>query len=55
MLGWKFAIEKYCDTVGMSIPTNRVNLAVSRLKKDAFIWWWHLQAKGEEYHLGLLE
>ena len=47
-------MEQYCATVGICSPTDMVKLAVSRLEKDAFVWWCQISAKGDEYQLGHL-
>ena len=47
-------MEQYCATVGICSPTDMVKLAVSRLEKDAFVWWRQISAKGDEYQLGHL-
>ena len=54
MQGWTFSVEQYCATVGICSPTDMVKLAVSRLEKDAFVWWRQISAKGDEYQLGHL-
>ena len=49
--GWLFEVEQYCNIVGIFKPVNRVILAVSRLKCDAFTWWHQLTNYGNEYNL----
>ena len=37
--GWLFAIEQYCQIVGITDTLNKVKLGISRLEKDALTWW----------------
>ena len=37
--GWLLAIEQYCQIVGITDTLNKVKLGISRLEKDALIWW----------------
>ena len=36
--GWLFAIEQYCQIVGVTDTLDKVKLGISRLEKDASIW-----------------
>ena len=54
LAGWLFKVEQYCAVVGINKPTDMVCLAVSRLDKEAFVWWRSLTSKGAEYVLGHL-
>ena len=37
--GWLFAIEQYCQILGVTDTLDKVKLGISRLKKDALTWW----------------
>lgn len=41
--------------MGLTSQADLVKLAVSRLEKDALVWWRQLSARGDDFQLGTLE
>ena len=44
-----FVVQQYCQIVGVTDTLNKEKLAISRLEKDALIWWQGFLVNGTDF------